>query len=115
MESRNPATGELIRRYETHDAAELERRLARSFDAWRSWRQSGFEQRSALLLRAAGILESEKLALGRLMTLEMGKPIRAAVAEAEKCAWACRYYAENGASFLADEHAETEADMSWVI
>ena len=114
MESRNPATGESIRRYEMHDAVELERRIARSLDAWRAWRTTSYDQRAALLLRAAELLESGKDELGRLMTLEMGKPIRAAVAEAEKCAWACRFYAENGARLLADEHVETEAGMSWV-
>ena len=114
MQSRNPATGEAVQLYRTHDAEELERRIATSFAAWASWRETGLDERGALLLRVADMLEAEKVALGRLMTLEMGKPIRAAVAEAEKCAWACRYYAENGPRFLADEHAETEADMSWV-
>ena len=114
MESRNPATGESIEKYDTHDAAEVERRIAQSFAAWSSWRATSFEERGALLTRAAELLEQEKRELGRLVTLEMGKPIRAAIAEAEKCAWACRYYAEHGARFLADEHAETEADTSWV-
>ena len=114
MESRNPATGEPIRRYETHDVAEVERRVARSFDAFRTWRGTSYDERAALLLRVAELLESEKESLGRLMTLEMGKPIGAAIAEAEKCAWACRFYAENGARLLADEHAETEAETSWV-
>ena len=114
MESRNPATGEAIRRYEEHDAREVEARIARSFDAWRAWRDVSFDERAAMLERAAGILEAEKRDLGRLMTLEMGKPIKAAIAEAEKCAWACRYYAEHGARFLADEHVETDAELSWV-
>ncbi|HEX6589760.1 MAG TPA: NAD-dependent succinate-semialdehyde dehydrogenase [Longimicrobiales bacterium] len=114
MESRNPATGEAIRSYETHDAAEVERRIARSFDAWRTWRATRFDERAALLLRVAELLEAEKRELGRLMTLEMGKPIGPAIAEAEKCAWACRFYAENGARLLADEHVETEAEASWV-
>ena len=114
MESRNPASGESIRSYDEHDAAEVERRIAKSFDAWQAWRETTFDARAGLLLRAADILESEKAEIGLLMTIEMGKPIKAAVAEAEKCAWACRYYAEEGARFLADEHVHTEADMSWV-
>jgi len=114
MESRNPTTGETIRSYDEHDAAEVERRLARAFEAWTSWRRASFDERATLLGRAAELLDAEKNELGRLMTLEMGKPLRAAITEAEKCAWVCRYYAENGARFLADDHVETEAELSWV-
>src|SRR5687768_9117356 len=64
--------------------------------------------------RSAEILESEKRELGKLMTIEMGKPISAAIAEAEKCAAACRYYAANAALFLADQPVETEGGASWV-
>ena len=64
-----------------------------------------------MMTRAAEILESEKEPLARLMTLEMGKPVRAAVEEAVKCAWACRYYAENGERFLADEIVETTRQL----
>lgn len=66
------------------------------------------------MLRAAGILETEKRRLGELMTIEMGKPIAAAVAEAEKCATACRYYAANAERFLADQQVQTEGGHSWV-
>ena len=66
------------------------------------------------MLRAAEILESEKKDFARLMTLEMGKPINAAVQEAEKCAWVCRYYAENAERHLADEIVETNATKSYV-
>ena len=67
-----------------------------------------------MMLRAAEILESEKNELGKMMTLEMGKPIRAAIAEAEKCAWVCRYYAETAEKHLADEVVETNAKKSYV-
>ena len=66
------------------------------------------------MIRAAGILEAEKRELGAVMTLEMGKPIAAAIAEAEKCASACRYYAANAERFLADTPVETDAGKSWV-
>src|SRR5258707_2199893 len=66
------------------------------------------------MVKAAEILEAEKDACGRLMTLEMGKPLKAAVAEAAKCATACRYYAENAERFMADEMVETPARKSFI-
>ena len=67
-----------------------------------------------MMSRAADILESETEALGRLMTTEMAKTLKSAVAEAVKCAWACRYYAENAERFLADEIVETAAKRSYI-
>jgi succinate-semialdehyde dehydrogenase/glutarate-semialdehyde dehydrogenase len=66
------------------------------------------------MMRAAEILESEKNALGRLMTTEMGKTLRSASEEAAKCAWACRYYAEHAEAFLADEVVPTNAGKSFI-
>ena len=67
-----------------------------------------------MMMRAAEILESEKDSLAHLMTLEMGKTLRSAVDEAVKCAWVCRYYAENAERFLADELVETPASRSFI-
>ena len=67
-----------------------------------------------MMKRAAEILESDKNAFARIMTIEMGKPIKAAVGEAEKCAWVCRYYAENARDHLADQIVETNAGKSYV-
>jgi len=114
MESRNPATGELIRSFDRDDAAGLEQKLARAAAAFARHRTTPLEMRAARMHAAADILEREKHALGRLMTLEMGKPIGAAVAEAEKCALACRYYAAHAAGFLADEAVETGRRDSFI-
>jgi succinate-semialdehyde dehydrogenase/glutarate-semialdehyde dehydrogenase len=114
MDSVDPATGKLLRRFEAHSDAEVSRRLDAATAAWRTWRETSFSDRVARLTRAAELLEGEKERWGRLMTLEMGKPIGAAIAEAEKCAAACRYYAGNAARFLADEPVETDASSSFV-
>jgi succinate-semialdehyde dehydrogenase/glutarate-semialdehyde dehydrogenase len=83
-------------------------------EAFQRWRRTTFKERAALYRKAADLLESEKQRWGEIMTLEMGKPIGSAVAEAEKCAWVCRYYADNAADFLADENIETDAKNSYV-
>ena len=103
IESVNPATGERIRAYDALGPAGIEERLERARDAFQRHRRTTFAERAACMLRAAEILESRKDAFGRLMTLEMGKIHREAVAEAAKCAWACRHYAGNAERYLADE------------
>jgi succinate-semialdehyde dehydrogenase/glutarate-semialdehyde dehydrogenase len=114
MTSVNPATGEVLGRYEELSDAELEARLARAAQTFRSWRRRPFADRAALLVRAAEVLEQKKEHWGRIMTLEMGKTFRSAVAEAEKCAWACRFYAEHAERFLADEEVKASATRSYV-
>jgi succinate-semialdehyde dehydrogenase/glutarate-semialdehyde dehydrogenase len=114
MVSINPATGLALGRFESHSDQELERRLQRAADTYPEDRRSSFDERGQLLRRTAEILDREKSRFARTMTLEMGKPIRAAVQEVEKCALACRYYAENGARFLADEPAPTQGANGFV-
>ena len=97
----NPATGETVRTFAAHDAAEIEFRLQRAAAAFASWRRTPVRERVAALARLGVLLDAEKASLGALMTLEMGKPIKAAVEEAAKCATACRYYAEHGERLLA--------------
>src|SRR6185369_4736694 len=78
------------------------------------YRHTPLAERESMLLRAAEILETEKHDFARLMTTEMGKPIKGAVGEAEKCALVCRYYAENAKHHLADQLVETNASKSYV-
>jgi len=110
----NPATGELLKKFEPLSPSQLEEKLALSAKTFRTYRQTSFAERARWMAKAAEILESEKEALGRLMTLEMGKPFQAGCDEAAKCAWACRYYAENAGRFLADEVVATTASSSYI-
>jgi succinate-semialdehyde dehydrogenase/glutarate-semialdehyde dehydrogenase len=110
----NPATGETLRTFPALTEPELEARLECAAEAYRRHRRAAIADRARLMLRAAEILESEKDRFGRLMVTEMGKPLKAAVDEAVKSAWGCRYYAEHAQRFLADEVVETAAARSWV-
>ena len=110
----NPATGQTLRTFEPLTAAQLDAKLQRASDAFHRHRRASFAERSRLMLRVAEILESEKNAFGSLMVTEMGKPLQAALDEATKSAWGCRYYAENAERFLADEAVETPASRSVV-
>jgi succinate-semialdehyde dehydrogenase/glutarate-semialdehyde dehydrogenase len=110
----NPATGETIRSFEPLREEEIDVKLRRAAETFREYRRTAFDARAGWMRRAAEILESEKETFGRLMTTEMGKPLKAAIEEAAKCATACRFYAENAARFLADEGVETPATRSFV-
>jgi succinate-semialdehyde dehydrogenase/glutarate-semialdehyde dehydrogenase len=114
MKSINPATGELLAFFEKLSESELERRLALAARTFSTYRTTTFAERTRLMQRAAELLEAEKRDLGRLMTLEMGKPIGAAIAEVEKCAWAGRFYADNAQRFLADEDVASDAERSYI-
>ncbi|MGH7618142.1 MAG: NAD-dependent succinate-semialdehyde dehydrogenase [Gemmatimonadaceae bacterium] len=110
----NPATGETVASFSALTASEIEDRLAAAHRASLAWRHTAVEQRVAVLYRAAELLEARKTEYGRLMTLEMGKPINAAIEEAAKCATGCRYYAEHAPRFLADEPVEAANERSFV-
>jgi len=110
----NPATGETLRTFQPLSEAEVETKVQRSIDAFRSHRKTSFASRAERMKRAAGILESDKERFARTMTLEMGKPLKSAGDEVLKCAWACRYYAETAERTLGDEVVVTNASKSFV-
>src|ERR1700682_191872 len=110
----NPATGEVLKTFEPLTAAQIEAKLSLAAKTFETFRKTSFAERARMMNKAADILESEKESLGKLMTLEMGKTYRAAVDEAGKSAWGCRYYAENAERFMADEVIETTASRSYV-
>jgi succinate-semialdehyde dehydrogenase/glutarate-semialdehyde dehydrogenase len=110
----NPATGELLRSFEPLSDSQIEAKIQTAASRFPQFRKLAFVDRARMMSKAADILEGEKEALGALMTTEMGKTLSSAIAEAAKCATACRYYAENAERFLADEVVETSASRSYV-
>jgi succinate-semialdehyde dehydrogenase/glutarate-semialdehyde dehydrogenase len=110
----NPATGETLKEFAALTSAELEARLQRAAETFRTYRRTSFAERAGKMLRAAEILETDKETFARMMTTEMGKPIKAAGEEVVKCAWVCRYYAEWAAQHLADESVATNATRSFI-
>jgi len=110
----NPATGAVVQQFDEHTPAEVEERLERAARAFAEQRLSSFAERAQKLVRAAEALERDKQRFGRMMTEEMGKTLKSAVAEAEKCALGCRHYAAHAAGYLRDEPIATEAAQSYV-
>jgi succinate-semialdehyde dehydrogenase/glutarate-semialdehyde dehydrogenase len=110
----NPATGELLKSFEPLSDSQVNEKIRRAAEVFPEFRALTFAQRAQMMRKAADILESEKNAIARLMTTEMGKTLRSAVDEAVKCAWVCRHYAECAEAFLADEVIQTNASRSYV-
>jgi succinate-semialdehyde dehydrogenase/glutarate-semialdehyde dehydrogenase len=104
----------VLARFDEHDESQVEAMIARAAETFRSYRRTPFAERAKAMMRAADILDGEKEAFARTMTLEMGKTLKSAVAETEKCAWVCRYYAENAERFLANEVIDTGQNKSFV-
>jgi len=110
----NPATGEVVKKFDALTDAQVDDKITKAAAAFHGFRKTPFADRARWMTKAAEILDSEKESIGRLMTLEMGKTLSSAIAEAEKCASTCRYYAENAARFIADEPITTSAAKSFI-
>jgi succinate-semialdehyde dehydrogenase/glutarate-semialdehyde dehydrogenase len=110
----NPATGETVKIFEPLTAEEIEVKLALAEATFKQYRKVSLEQKSQWLKAAADILDRDQRKLGEIMTLEMGKPIKSAIAEVKKCALVCRFYADNAADFLKDVPAKTDASRSFI-
>lgn len=110
----NPATGQTLCTFEPLGWPEIDQKLETAARAYLQYRNTSISDRAKWLTRAAEILESEKEDIGRLITCEMGKPLKSAIEEAAKCATGCRYYAENGERFLRDVEIPTNATRSFV-
>ncbi len=114
MRSINPADGAVLKTFEEWDEARIEQALAASAAAAVEWSAVPISERAGLLRSAAEVLRQRKEGLAQLMTREMGKLLTESRGEVEKCAWACDFYAEHGAQFLADEIIDTDASRSLV-
>ncbi|MBF2077642.1 MAG: NAD-dependent succinate-semialdehyde dehydrogenase [Synechococcales cyanobacterium T60_A2020_003] len=110
----NPATGETVKTFEPLSSREIDQAIERAYRTFQDYRLTSFEARSHWLNRAAEILSDRKTEFGKIMTLEMGKTLASAIAEVEKCAWVCRFYADQAEQFLADVVIETDASQSYV-
>jgi succinate-semialdehyde dehydrogenase/glutarate-semialdehyde dehydrogenase len=110
----NPTTGTKIDSFEEMPPAQVQEILEKAAAAQRAWVQTPFAERARLMRAAAAVLRANKQDYARRMVEEMGKIHAQGVAEVEKCAWACDYYAEHAEAFLAPEEVATEAAHSFV-
>ena len=110
----NPATGETVKTFDALTDAQIDAKLDLASRTFRTYRRTPLAERAEKMLRAAQILDAEQGVLGRIMTTEMGKLVKAGAEEAAKCAWGCRFYAEHAAQMLADEPVKSTATESFV-
>ena len=110
----NPYTGKKIDSYKTHTKTEVKEILSQADKRFYKWRETSYSERKKLMLAAASELKKNKKEYAQTMTNEMGKPIKQAIAEIEKCAWVCEYYAEHAEKQLSNETIKTDAHKSYV-
>ncbi|MFC2136315.1 NAD-dependent succinate-semialdehyde dehydrogenase [Bacteroidota bacterium] len=109
----NPATEEIVKTFDEYSKEEVSQIIDRANEAFSSWRNTTFAERKKLMNAAAAVLKNNSEKYAEIMTLEMGKPILQGIAEAEKCAWVCEYYAENAEDMLKIEMISTDATESY--
>lgn len=114
FQSINPYSLQVIEEFQSISDQELSQRLEHSALTFGTWHKTDFTMRSALMSGAAEILRKNKTLYAETITNEMGKPLRESIAEVEKCAWACEFYATHAAKFLAEDQTPSDADASLV-
>ena len=114
LDAVNPATGETLKTYDEMTPQQTVTAVDEAYAAWKTWRRTPFADRARPMKRAAAILRERKEEFAKLMALEMGKPIKQGVAEAEKCALGCDYYADHAEAHLAPENIMTDAAKSYL-
>jgi len=110
----NPHTGKTIREFSEDSRNDVDQKISRADRCFQNWKTVPIADRSYLLIALADRLRNQNRKLAELATLEMGKPIKQAEAEVEKCAWLCEHYAKNGSRYLADHKIESDGSQSWV-
>lgn len=110
----NPATGKVIATYDNERAEDVSRKVRQARDAFAKWKKTELGERSDLTRKLGRVMRKNREEYGRLVTEEMGKPVRQSIAEIEKCAWVCDYYAEHAEAFLRDQIVPTEFRKSFV-
>ncbi|MCX2680031.1 NAD-dependent succinate-semialdehyde dehydrogenase [Galbibacter sp. EGI 63066] len=113
IHSINPYTDKKIYSFSELTDEEVSLKTDRADDAFSTWKNTSLEERAKLMFNAAKVLREHKTDYAKTISMEMGKPVKQAVAEIEKCAWVCEYYAENAEPFLADESIVTDAHKSY--
>jgi succinate-semialdehyde dehydrogenase/glutarate-semialdehyde dehydrogenase len=114
IQSINPYTEEVMKEFDLMTEGEINEQISRSRQAYHAWKDVPIQERTAAVKRLGDHLRAEKRKYAEIMTREMGKPIKESLAEVEKCAWLCDYYAENGERFLKPEDIKTEAKKSYI-
>ncbi|MFT7458665.1 MAG: succinate-semialdehyde dehydrogenase/glutarate-semialdehyde dehydrogenase [Planctomycetota bacterium] len=114
LESINPANGQSIKTYPAHSDAEVEDAIDKAVTAFKDWRHTDLDHRAACMRKAADILRINKQEYGLLVSREMGKPVKQAIAEIEKSAQACDHYADKAREYLAVESVQTSNSESYV-
>lgn len=114
IQSINPTTEEILETYTELTEDEIDEKIDIAHRAFEAWKRTSFEVRKERMLELARLLRSNNAELAKLITLEMGQPITQALAQVEKCAWVCEYYAGNAEKFLAPEVVETDASESYI-
>lgn len=114
MKSINPYNNQVLKTFDEYSKAEIESTIQEAEAAFKEWQHTTFEHRAQLMLNCAQVLRENKEEYAETMTFEMGKRISEAIAEVDKCAWVCDYYAENAAKFLANEPLKVDKGESYI-
>lgn len=114
IKSINPYNNQVINTFKIQSDAEVEKVLENASKQFQTWKKTSYDERKKRMLHVAEVLKKNKQKFAELITLEMGKPIKQAIAEIEKCAWVCEYYAENTEKHLANETIQTDALKSYI-
>ena len=110
----NPANNKILESHKEFSTEKINQIINSSYNTYLEWRNESISYRSKMMRDLAELLKQKKEKLGALMTQEMGKPIKQSIAEAEKCAWVCEYYADNAERFLSKKEISTDSKKSFI-